>query len=87
MKQVAQKPRDGVISVLDVPQPTLRPGWILVANPEVFTYQRGYGTKQDRFGGKSLVGKARARPDLVKKVVERARVEGVRAAASAARDG
>ncbi len=32
MKQVAQRPRDGAISVVDVPSPALRPGWLLVAN-------------------------------------------------------
>ena len=32
MKQVAQRPKDGAISVVDVPAPALRPGWLLVAN-------------------------------------------------------
>ena len=37
-------------------------------------------------GEKNLLQKARARPDLVKKVVDRARVEGVGAAIGVARD-
>ena len=85
MKQVAQRPKDGAISVVDVPAPALRPGWVLVANRFSLI---SAGTERTKIvtGEKNLVQKARERPDLVKKVVDKARVEGVRAAVDAARD-
>ncbi len=85
MKQVAQRPKDGAISVVDVPTPALRAGWVLVANRFSLI---SAGTERTKIvtGEKNLLQKARARPDLVKKVVDKARVEGVRAAVDAARD-
>lgn len=46
------------------------------------------GTERTKIvtGEKNLLQKARARPDLVKKMVDRARVEGVRSAVAVARD-
>src|SRR4051794_32928252 len=85
MKQVAQRPRDGAISVVEVPLPALRPGFVLVATRRSLI---SAGTERSKveLGSKNLVQKARARPDLVRKVVDRARVEGVGAALSAARE-
>jgi predicted dehydrogenase/threonine dehydrogenase-like Zn-dependent dehydrogenase len=85
MKQVAQRARDGGISVADAPLPALRPGWVLVAN-QASLISAGTERSKVELGGKSLVQKARARPDLVRKVVERARVEGVGAALAATRE-
>jgi predicted dehydrogenase/threonine dehydrogenase-like Zn-dependent dehydrogenase len=85
MKQVAQTPRDGRISVVDAPSPALRPGWLLVAN-RFSLISAGTERTKVAMGEKSLVQKARARPDLVKKVVDRARVEGVSTAIGVARD-
>ncbi len=85
MRQLAQTPRDGNIRVIDVPAPTIRPGWLLVAN-RVSLISAGTERTKVETGEKNLLQKARARPDLVKKVVDRARVEGVGAAISVARD-
>jgi predicted dehydrogenase len=85
MKQVAHRLRDGRITLVDVPVPAPRAGWILVANRSSLI---SAGTERSKveLGSKNLVQKARARPDLVRKVVDRARVEGVRPAFSAARE-
>jgi predicted dehydrogenase/threonine dehydrogenase-like Zn-dependent dehydrogenase len=85
VKQVAQRPRDGRISVVDVPRPIARPGWLLVVN-RVSLISAGTERTKIATGEKNLLQKARARPDLVKKVVDRARVEGVRSAIGVARD-
>ena len=85
MKQTVQTPRDGRIRVVDVPRPSLRPGSLLVATRFSLI---SAGTERTKIvtGEKNLLQKARARPDLVKKVVDRARVEGVRSAVGVARD-
>jgi predicted dehydrogenase/threonine dehydrogenase-like Zn-dependent dehydrogenase len=85
VKQVAQTARDGRISVVDAPAPAVRPGWLLVATRFSLI---SAGTERTKIvtGEKNLLQKARARPDLVKKVVDRARVEGVRSAVGVARD-
>jgi hypothetical protein len=72
MKQVVQIPRTGEIQVLDVPPPRLRPGGALILTHASVISP---GTERSKVGlGKaSLVGKARARPDLARQVVERAR--------------
>ena len=85
MKQVAQRPKDGAVSVVDVPAPALRPGWLLVAN-RVSLISAGTERTKIVTGEKNLLQKARARPDLVKKVVDKARVEGIRSALDTARD-
>src|SRR6476619_4117684 len=85
MRQVAQRPRDGAVSVVEVPAPALRPGWLLVANRASLI---SVGTERTKIvtGEKNLLQKARARPDLVKKVVDKARVDGIRSALDIARD-
>ena len=85
MRQVAQRPRTGEILVREVPLAALRPGWVLVANRFSLISAGTERSKVD-FGEKSLLQKARSRPDLVKKVVERARAEGVRSTLAVARD-
>lgn len=85
MKQVAQRPRDGRISVVETPLPALRPGFVLVAN-RCSLISAGTERTKVELGGKNLVQKARARPDLARKVVDRARTEGVRPALAAARE-
>jgi threonine dehydrogenase-like Zn-dependent dehydrogenase len=77
MKQVVQIPRTGEIQVLEVPPPRLRPGGALVLTHASVISP---GTERSKVGlGKaSLVGKARARPDLARQVVERARQDGLR---------
>lgn len=85
MRQVAQRPRDGRIDVVDAPPPMLRPGWVLAANRFSLISAGTERSKLD-LGSKNLVQKARARPDLVRTVVDKARVEGVRSTVGAVRE-
>jgi predicted dehydrogenase/threonine dehydrogenase-like Zn-dependent dehydrogenase len=85
VRQVARRPRDGRISVVDAPLPSLKPGWILVAN-RASLISAGTERAKVELGAKNLAQKARARPDLLKKVVDRARSEGIGSALSAARE-
>ncbi len=76
MKQVLQNMRDGKTTVTEVPAPTPRPGQALV---KVAASLVSAGTERMlvEFGGKSLVGKARSRPDLVHQVMDKMKREGV----------
>jgi predicted dehydrogenase len=85
MKQVALRPRDGSITVVDAPVPAPRAGWVLVAN-RCSLISAGTERSKLELGAKNLLQKARARPDLARKVVDRARAEGVRPALSGARE-
>ena len=85
MRQVAQRPRDGRLTVIDAPRPQLRPGWLLVQN-RYSLISAGTERSKVELGAKSLIGKARARPDLARKAVDRARVEGVRSTVDASRE-
>jgi len=85
MKQVARQPRDGRISVAEVPLPTVRRGWVLVEN-RCSLISAGTERSKVELDAKGLIGKAKSRPDLVRKVVEKARAEGVRVAVGVARE-
>ncbi|HEX7621028.1 MAG TPA: bi-domain-containing oxidoreductase [Anaerolineales bacterium] len=76
MKQVLQNMRDGKTIVSEVPAPTPRPGQALV---KVAASLVSAGTERMlvEFGEKSLVGKARSRPDLVRQVRDKMKREGV----------
>jgi predicted dehydrogenase len=76
MRAVLFLPRDGTVEVEDVPEPQLAKGQILVRNH--FSVL-SVGTERARLevGRESLVGKARRRPDQVRKVVRTARQMGV----------
>lgn len=77
MKQVTQRLRDGSISVIDVPNPTVSPHGVLV---DVRASLLSAGTERSKVktGQQSLIGKAKARPDQVQQVVEKARRDGLR---------
>jgi predicted dehydrogenase len=85
VKQVTHRPRDGLVSVVDVPIPALKSRYALVAT-RYSLISAGTERSKVELGNKSLIQKARSRPDLAKKVVDRARVEGARSAISAARE-
>ena len=85
MKQVSYQPRSGAIRVEEVPEPLARRGWVVVRN-RYSLISAGTERRKIDLGRKSLVGKARSQPELVKKVVARARVEGPRAALAVAWD-
>jgi predicted dehydrogenase/threonine dehydrogenase-like Zn-dependent dehydrogenase len=76
MKQVVQNLKTGITEILEVPIPKIRAGCILVKTAASLV---SAGTERNLidFAEKSLVGKARSRPDLMKQVVEKARREGV----------
>jgi hypothetical protein len=77
VKQVLQD-RSGLTVVRDVPPPACSPGNVLVRN--AFSAISS-GTERARvtLSKKSLVAKARERPDLTRQVIDRARHEGIRA--------
>jgi len=76
MKQILQNMRDGRTTVTNVPVPTPRSGQALV---RVAASLVSAGTERMlvEFGEKSLVGKARSRPDLVRQVLDKMRREGL----------
>ena len=76
MKQVLQDLRSGEVQVADVPEPQPRTGYALVAVSHSLISSGTERAVVD-LGSKSLVQKARARPDLVRKTVDVARSEGV----------
>lgn len=76
MKQVLQNMRDGVPQVVDVPVPTPKPGMVLVQNASSLV-SAGTERMLAEFAGKSLLGKARSRPDLVKQVMDKAARDGL----------
>src|SRR5215216_6595837 len=83
MKQLLQNTRNGKSTVEDVPVPTPRDGQALVKT-EASLVSAGTERMVVEFAEKSLVGKARSRPDLVKQVLDKARREGVVNTAQAA---
>jgi len=76
MKQVLQNLRDGETKVVDVPIPAVKPGMALVRTSASLV-SAGTERMLVEFAGKSLVGKARSRPDLARQVVDKARREGL----------
>lgn len=85
MKQLLQNMRDGKAHVEDVPVPTPRAGMALVKT-EASLVSAGTERMVVEFAEKSLVGKARSRPDLVRQVIDKAKREGLLATAQAAFD-
>ncbi len=84
MKQVVEDPGSGEVRVLDVPAPGPRAGGCLVRTL-ASVVSSGTERAAIEFGRKSIVGKAVARPDLVARVTEKARTDGIVAAYRAAR--
>jgi predicted dehydrogenase/threonine dehydrogenase-like Zn-dependent dehydrogenase len=76
MKQIVQSARSGKLALAEVPAPQPRAGHLLVAT-RASLISAGTERMVVDFARKSLAGKARERPDLVKKVVEKARRDGV----------
>jgi len=76
MKQVLQNMRDGKTVVADVPAPQVRPGTALVQTAYSLV-SAGTERMVVEFAEKNLIGKAQARPDLVRQVLEKARRDGI----------
>jgi predicted dehydrogenase/threonine dehydrogenase-like Zn-dependent dehydrogenase len=75
LKQVIQSYRDGKIHLHEVPVPACKAGGVLVRNVASLI---SVGTEKlmIEMGQKSLLGKARARPDLVRQAWAKAKKEG-----------
>jgi predicted dehydrogenase/NADPH:quinone reductase-like Zn-dependent oxidoreductase len=77
MKQVVLSPRTGALDVAEVPLPQVRRGTVLVRNA-ASVVSAGTERLVIELAGKSLVGKARARPDLVREALNKVRRDGLR---------
>ena len=83
MKQLLQSAGTGETVVADVPAPHAAPGMVLVRTAASLVSAGTERTAVD-FSKKSLLAKARSRPDLVKKVLDKARTDGLLTAWGAA---
>jgi hypothetical protein len=76
MKQVTQHFRTGKLTLQELPTPACRPGWLLVAT-RASLISAGTEKMLMDLANASLAGKAMARPDLVRQVVDKVRREGL----------
>lgn len=76
MKQVVQNYKTGELKVAEVPVPSIKPGGVLVRNVNSLV---SVGTERlvIDLAKKNIIGKALARPDLVRQVINKARAEGL----------
>ncbi|HVQ35069.1 MAG TPA: bi-domain-containing oxidoreductase [Candidatus Bathyarchaeia archaeon] len=79
MKQLFQDPKAGTVQVVDLPPPALRPGTLLVRNAYSVVSP---GTERNTVAAArdSYLKTARARPDLVRRVLDSVRRDGILAA-------
>lgn len=77
MKQVVQSVGDGSLRVVEVPPPSAGPAEVLVSTTRSLL-STGTEKAVRELASASLLHKARARPDLVRQVIRKARAEGVR---------
>src|SRR5437879_1442035 len=76
MKQVVQKLKTGELAVAEVPTPMLRSRGIVVRTRSSLV-SAGTERMVVDFAEKNILQKAKARPDLVRQVVDKARREGI----------
>jgi predicted dehydrogenase/threonine dehydrogenase-like Zn-dependent dehydrogenase len=76
MKQLIQSASTGELTLLEVPVPETPRGGILVRT-QASLVSAGTERSMVAFGEKSLLQKARARPDLVQQTIEKARRDGI----------
>ena len=79
MRALLEDMKSGRVAAYDVPAPELQPGGILVRTA-FSAISSGTEKATVEAGRKSLLGKAMARPDLVKQVLEYAQSNGIAAA-------
>jgi predicted dehydrogenase len=84
MKQILQDARTGEIAVAEVPAPQLLPGCALV-RVAASVVSAGTERASSEFASKSLLSKAKARPDLVRGVLAKLQRDGVVSAWNAVR--
>ncbi len=75
MKQLLQDARTGEVRVADVPAPQLLPGCVLVRIAASLV-SAGTERASAEFARKSLLAKAKARPDLMRDVLAKLRRDG-----------
>ncbi|MGB0671621.1 MAG: bi-domain-containing oxidoreductase, partial [Rhodospirillales bacterium] len=75
MKQIIQSARSGKLGLRDVPEPIARAGHVLVRT-RASLISAGTERMVVEFARKSLAAKAKARPDLVRKVMDKAKRDG-----------
>lgn len=75
MKQIVQNVRNGELKVVDFPIPSMRPGHVSIAN-RCSLISAGTEKMVRELAQKSLLAKAKERPDHVKRVLEKIRNEG-----------
>ena len=75
MKQIVQNYKSGELAVIDVPVPTCKAGGVLVRS-RFSLISTGTELMKVSEAGKSLAGKARARPDQVAKVMQSVAANG-----------
>jgi polar amino acid transport system substrate-binding protein len=75
MKQILQSARSGDLELLEVPAPMPLPGQVLVRN-HFSVMSPGTDRMSMAFARSSLFSKARSRPDLVRQVMSKWRVDG-----------
>src|SRR3990172_7596173 len=76
MKQLLQNIHSGETEVVEVPIPQIQPRMALVRT-QVSLVSAGTERMLVDFAGKTLLGKAISRPDLVRQLVDKAQREGV----------
>jgi predicted dehydrogenase/threonine dehydrogenase-like Zn-dependent dehydrogenase len=84
MKQILQSARTGKIEVVEVPAPRILPGCVLVRIAASLV-SAGTERASSEFASKSLLQKAKSRPDLVRDVFAKVRRDGLLSAVSAVR--
>jgi predicted dehydrogenase len=77
MKQLLQRIDNGATEIREIPAPICGPGEVLVAN-EASLVSAGTEKMIVELSKKSLIGKARERPDHVRRVLQKLRTEGLR---------
>jgi predicted dehydrogenase/NADPH:quinone reductase-like Zn-dependent oxidoreductase len=76
MRQVIQNIRNGKLSVVEVPDPMVRAGHVLIANA-FSVISAGTEKMVIDLAKKSLLGKAKERPDQVHRILEKLKNEGI----------
>jgi predicted dehydrogenase/threonine dehydrogenase-like Zn-dependent dehydrogenase len=84
LKQIVQSVSNGELKLVEVPQPAPGPTEVLVATRRSLL-SAGTEKAVRQLASANLLEKARARPDLVKQVIKRARTEGLKSTLDAVR--
>ncbi|MGR3318995.1 MAG: bi-domain-containing oxidoreductase [Candidatus Anammoxibacter sp.] len=76
MRQISQNYKTGELKLEEVPIPLLQSGGVLVRNRRSLV---SVGTEKSmtELAQKSIIGKAKERPDLVKQVIDKAKKDGI----------